>query len=122
METFATKYINVKRLDDAVVLKPHGALMGGDETDELEKLIDRFDTEGIRCMVVNLADVSMMNSLAISRLIRGHIRFSKRDARMHLCDLDTRISQIFVITKLSMVFNVYPSEERALEACRGGSE
>ena len=122
MDTYATKHMHVKRVDDAVVLKPHGALMGGDETDELEKLIEKFDNEGLRCLVVNLTDVSMMNSLSISRLIRGHIRFSKRDGKMLLSNLDTRIQNIFVITKLSMVFNTFPTEEKALQSYKEGAK
>jgi anti-anti-sigma factor len=117
METFATRHTHVKRFPAVAVLKPHGHLMGGDETNELEALIDRFDSEGVRCLVVNLVDVGMMNSLAISRLIRAHIRFSKRGARVHLCHLDSRIQNVFVIAKLSMVFNIYATEEEAIAGC-----
>jgi len=116
-QTYATAHCHVKRIDRVAVLKPHGNLMGGPETDELEKLIDEFDGQGIRCLVVNLADVAMMNSLGIGRLVSGHVKFKKRDARMNLCNLDKRIENIFVITKLSLEFNVYPSEEEAIAGC-----
>src|SRR6266704_2295554 len=107
-QTYATAHCHVKRIDRVAVLKPHGNLMGGPETDELEKLIDEFDGQGIRCLVVNLA---------IGRLVSGHVKFKKRDARMNLCNLDKRIENIFVITKLSLEFNVYPSEEEAIAGC-----
>ena len=119
METHATKHTHVRKLDGAVVIKPHGNLMGGEETDEIERLIEGFNAEKVPCLVINLVDVGMMNSLTISRLIRGHLKFSQRNARIHLCNLDKRIQNIFVIAKLSMVFNIYPSEELALQACRG---
>jgi len=117
MKTDEPKHSYVRRAEGAVVIKPHKDLMGGEETDELEKLIDDFDREGVPCLVINLFDVSMMNSLALSRLIRGHIKFTKRKARMSLCQLDARIQNILVITKLSFVFDVYPSEEKAIAAC-----
>jgi anti-anti-sigma factor len=102
-----------------VVVRPHGDLMGGDETNELERLIGEFDAAGTRCMVIDLAGVSMMNSLAISRLIRGHVRFANRKASLSLCCLEGRIQNIFVVTKLSLVMNVFADERAALEACRG---
>jgi len=33
---------------------------------------------------------------------------------MKLCSVDKRIENIFVITKLSLVFDVYPNEEQAI--------
>ena len=119
MSTFAARHTHVRKAGTAVVLKPAGDLMGGEETDELEKLIAEADEDQVPCLVINLGGVSMMNSLSISRLIRGHVRFSQRKARMSLCSLDARIQNIFVITKLSMVFNVYSDEAAALDACGG---
>jgi anti-anti-sigma factor len=121
-ETYATKYSNLRRVQGVVVLKPHGSLMGGPETDEIEKLIAQFDTERVNCLVVNLVDVSMMNSLAIGRLIGGHLAFKKRGAHMCLCQVDKRIQNIFVITKLSLEFNVYDGEEEAIAACASGED
>ena len=119
---YATRYLHVRKLDSVVVLKPHGDLIGGPETDELETLIDQFDSERAECMVINLAAVAIMNSLALSRLIRGHMRFTKRGARVHLCNLDKRIENIFVVTKLALVFPTYPNEEMAIAGCKGGPQ
>ena len=116
-QTFATRHAHVRQIDGAVILKPHGNLMGGAETDELEKLIGQFDAEDVRCLIVNLSDVGMMNSLAIGRLISGHVMFKKRGARMSLCNVDKKIENVFVVTKLSLEFNVYPGEEQAIAGC-----
>jgi anti-anti-sigma factor len=113
-QTYATRHAHVREIDGVVILKPHGNLMGGPETDELEKLISQFDAEGVRCLIVNLTDVGMMNSLAIGRLISGHVRFKRRGARMCLCNVDRKIDSVFVITKLSLEFSVYPDEGQAI--------
>ena len=120
--TYAKRHSHVREIDGVVVLKPHGNLMGGPETDELEKLIEQFESQGMRCLIVNLADVGMMNSLAIGRLISGHVRFKKRGARMCLCNVDRKIENIFVITKLSLEFHVYPGEEQAIADAALGNE
>lgn len=120
--TYATKHSHVRRIDDVVVLKPHGGLMGGEETDEIERLITEFDTDKIRCLVINLVDVDMMNSIALSRFIAAHVKFGRRGARVVLCSLDARIESIFVITKLSLVFDVYRDEALAIAACTEKAE
>ena len=113
-QIFAAKHSHVMEVDGVVVIKPHGDLTGGPETTELEKLITHFDEEGRSCLVVNLADVGMMNSLSLGRLISGHLRFKNRGARMSLCNVDRKIENVFVITKLSLEFNVYPDEKQAI--------
>jgi anti-anti-sigma factor len=120
--TQALKHSHLKRLNGTVVIKPHGDLTGGPETDELEVLVDQLDAEGVKCLVINLAAVGIMNSLALSRIIRAHIKFTKRGARVHLCHLETRIEAVFVIAKLAMLFPVYPDENAAIAACARGEE
>ena len=120
--TQALKHSHLKRLNGTAVIKPHGDLTGGPETDELETLVDQLDAEGVKCLVINLAAVSIMNSLALSRIIRAHIKFTKRGARVHLCNLETRIQAVFVIAKLSMLFPVYHDEAAAIAAAASGEE
>src|SRR6266576_1367408 len=103
----ALKHTHVKRLNGTVVIKPHGDLTGGPETDQL-------DAEGVKCLVINLAAVGIMNSLALSRIIRAHVKFTKRAARVLLCNLENRIEAVFVIAKLSMLFPVYKDEAAAI--------
>ena len=116
--TQALKHSHLKRLDGVAVIKPHGDLTGGPETDELEMLVDQLDAEDLKCLVINLSAVAIMNSLALSRLIRAHLKFTKRGARVHLCNLENRIEQVFVIAKLSLVFPSYPDEATAVAAAR----
>jgi anti-anti-sigma factor len=120
--TQALKHSHLKRLNGTVVLKPHGDLTGGPETDELETLVDQLDVEGVKCLVINLTAVAIMNSLALSRIIRAHLKFTKRGARVLLCNLENRIEAVFVIAKLSMLFPVYPNETAAIAAADGPPE
>src|SRR5262249_16205400 len=112
----ALKHTHVKRLNGTVVIKPHGDLTGGEETDELETIVDQLDAEGVKRLVMKLGGVRIMNSLALSRVIRAHIKFTKRSARVLLCNLENRIEAVFVVAKLSMLFPVFPDENAAIAA------
>ncbi len=99
---------------DIVILYPRGFLMGGAETDELHKRITELEAAGNQRLVINLADTSMMNSTAIGVFITAHKHYSQRAAKLKLCNVDSKINNVFVITRLSLVFDVYESEAAAV--------
>jgi anti-sigma B factor antagonist len=111
------QHVKVKRLDGVVVATPRGYLVGGEETDELEKVIRDLAAEGNLCLVINLGETQHINSTALGVLITGHTNYAKRQGQMKLCNVDKRIQNIFVITKLSLVFDVYDNEEKAITSC-----
>ena len=57
-----------------------------------------------------------MNSVSLGVLIAGHSNYAKRGAKMKLCAVDKKIQNIFVVTKLSLVFDVYDSEGESLKS------
>ena len=96
------------------ILTPKGYLTGGDETEELEQAIKALGDGGNKHLVINLAETQHLNSTALGVLISAHSNYVRRSGQMKLCSVDKRIENIFVITKLSLVFDVYPSEELAI--------
>jgi len=103
-----------RTVGNVVVLYPKGYLTGGEETDELEQRIKSLIESGNKHLVVNLSDTQHLNSTALGVLISAHSNYAKRGAQMKLCAVDKRIENIFVITKLSLVFDVYATEEQAI--------
>jgi len=103
-----------RQVGDVVVLMPKGYLTGGDETDELERTIKALGESGNKHLVINLAETQHLNSTALGVLISAHTNYVRRGGQMKLCGVDKRIENIFVITKLSLVFDVYPTEDQAI--------
>src|SRR5690242_15824572 len=107
-------HVKRKTLEGIEILTPRGYLVGGEETDELEKLIRDLAAAGNQHLVINLGETQHINSTALGVLITGHTNYARRGGQMKLCNVDKRIQNIFVITKLSLVFDVYESEEKAI--------
>lgn len=103
-----------RQVGNIVVLSPKGYLTGGSETDELEQTIKSLGEAGNKHLVINLAETQHLNSTALGVLISAHSNYVRRGGQMKLCSVDKRIENIFVITKLSLVFDVYPNEEQAI--------
>ena len=107
-------HVKHRTVEGIEILTPRGYLVGGEETDELEKLIRDLAAGGNQHLVINLGETQHINSTALGVLITGHTNYAKRGGQMKLCSVDKRIQNIFVITKLSLVFDVYENEEKAI--------
>jgi len=103
-----------RQVGNVVVVSPKGYLTGGDETDDLEQSIKALSEAGNKNLVINLAETQHLNSTALGVLISAHSNYVRRGGQMKLASVDKRIENIFVITKLSLVFDVFPNEERAI--------
>lgn len=106
--------LDVRTVGDVTILSPKGMLLGGKETDELQSKIKELAEAGNRKLLINLGQTTFMNSVSLGVLIGGHANYSKRDAKLKLCAVDKKIQSIFVVTKLSLVFEVFDEEAEAL--------
>lgn len=93
-----------------------GQFIGGDETDELRKILTDFAEQKQNKLVLNLEKTTYLNSTALGALIAAHANFSKRNGKIILCNVGKSIENIFVITKLTLVFPIYSSLEEAVKA------
>jgi anti-sigma B factor antagonist len=108
--------LDVRTVSDVTVLTPKGMLLGGKETDELQNKIKELTEAGNKKLLINLGNTTFMNSVSLGVLIAGHSSYAKRGAKMKLCAVDKKIQNIFVVTKLSLVFEVYDTEEESLKS------
>src|SRR5262245_45829130 len=83
---------------------PEGTLWGGDETSKLRETIDDLIQKGNMQLIINLGSVNHLNSTALGLLVSTHTNYAKRNGAVKLCNVEKRINNILVITKLSMVF------------------
>jgi anti-sigma B factor antagonist len=108
--------IESRTVDGVAVLAPKGMLLGGKETEELEQAIQSFLEGGNRKLLIDLGKVTYMNSAAIAVLLRWHVGYKNRGGEIRLCRLDGKIKQVFVLTRLVLVFPDYDTVEEALAA------
>ena len=111
-----SSHIKVSSLQDGniTVLKLKGNFVGGDETDELQSEIKKLSEAGNLKLVIDLGEVAYLNSSALGVLISAHANYTKREGKVKLCQLNKNIENLFVITKLSLIFDTYPSEMEAV--------
>jgi anti-sigma B factor antagonist len=109
--------IKTSTLEDGVgFIEASGSLIGGDETDKLRRAVGDFVERNYDKLLIDLSGVTYLNSTAIGVLVAAHTTYSKRGWRIKLCGVNKNIDSIFVITKLSLAFEVHEDREEALKA------
>jgi len=108
--------VTVRKVGEVTIVSPTGWLVGGDETDQLEDTVRELLANGNRRLIVDLGGIAMMNSLAVGALMGCRQSYRNRDCLMALCGLNRRLARMFLITQLTLVFELYETLDAALEA------
>ena len=108
--------LDVRTSGDVTIVTPKGMLLGGKETDELQGKIKELVEAGNKKLLINLGQTTFLNSVSLGVLIGAHSSYAKRGAEMKLCQVDKKIQNIFVVTKMSVVFDVFESCEEATKS------
>jgi anti-sigma B factor antagonist len=108
--------VRVEQTGEVAIVAPEGNFFGGKETDELDRALKALMASENKKMVLDLAKVSHLNSIAIGILVGAYTNYQKRGGRIILVNVDRRIQNVFVVTKLSLVFEIAESRQEALKA------
>ncbi len=100
--------------NDVVVLTISGKLMGGPDADSFQNHVDGILEQGRRKILVDLGDVSWVNSTGLGILIQGHHTVTKAGGEMKLCKASRRVESLLMVTRLNMIFENYSDEAQAL--------
>lgn len=106
-----------KQLGRVMVIACRGRIALGAEARALEGEVNRV-TLGTKSVVLNLTDVDFVDSAGLGLLAR--IQRSLRTDRgdLKICGMRESLLKVFTITHLDRVFELYDSEEQAIEAFR----
>lgn len=109
--------VKTSTLDGGIgLIEVKGSLVGGDETDKLRQAIAGFVDREYGKLLIDLSDVTYLNSTAIGVLMHGHTSYTRRNWQLKLCGINKNIDSIFVITKLSLVFDVQDTRKAAVSS------
>jgi anti-sigma B factor antagonist len=67
------------------------------------------------CALINLQEVSYMDSSGLAALVAGLNRARKHHCDVWLCSMPSQIRILFELTRLDQVFEIYPTEDAALQ-------
>jgi anti-sigma B factor antagonist len=113
--------IGVRQLNDGIVVVDcAGRIVFGEETAELRDQVKALITQGSR-IILNLADVTYIDSGGLGTLVALYTTARNAGGAVKLARLTQRVGDLLQVTKLLTVFEVYNSEEEAVQSFRAGA-
>jgi len=107
--------LQTQHAGDVVVVRCRGRIVSGDEVRFLQLELEKL-TDLTRNVVLQLADVTYVDSGGLGALVRifGVLRAERGDLK--LCQLSPFVFQVLQATNLLNVFHPYASEKEAIDA------
>ncbi len=96
--------------------------MAGDQVDEFCRRWAQALAGGARSLVINLADVTMIDSSGMGALVRCAAALSKLGGRMKLAAANDTVMQALKFTRLEKLFAFCEDEAGALAALAAAAE
>ena len=108
--------ITNREVDGVSVMALDGRIVLGEETNALREKVKGMLAEGKKKLVLNLANVSMIDSAGLGTLVSVHQSANSRGASLRLCNLGSRTNELLQMTKLVTVFQVSNTEADAIQS------
>ena len=110
------KYTSVRVGENFAVVRPENRLVGDNETDEFNAIVQQLNDEQLDFVVIDLGAIDWVNSPGLRALEEAQERFAKRGAHVFLARVSKRIHNLFIIATLSLFFDTFEKVEDAILA------
>jgi anti-sigma B factor antagonist len=111
--------IGTQRAGEVMIVNLDGQIRLGETNVDLHRTIHELVAAGERKVLLNLANVTNIDSSGLGELVASHATLEKNDGEMKLLHLTDRVSDLMMITKLLTVFDVFEDEADALASFSG---
>jgi anti-sigma B factor antagonist len=109
-------HIEVRQSDDVMILDLKGRLTAGLGDQILRDAIDELLAEGRRRILLNLSEVSFLDSAGVGELVAG-LKTSRRfQAELKLLNVGERVYSTLDMARLLPTFEIYNDESEAVRS------
>ena len=107
--------ITERRVGDVTILELHGRLVMDEDTSCSEHIDDLVRQGRIR-IILNLRDVTYIDSAGVGALIAKYVSLRRRGGDLRLVSLSDRVRRVITIAHLLQVFETFDSEDLAVRS------
>jgi anti-sigma B factor antagonist len=108
--------LNTRKVGDVTVVDVSGRITLGEGSSALRDVLRELITQGDKKILLNLSDVSYIDSSGIGELVSGFTSVSNAGGTLKLLGLTKRVKDLLQITKLYTVFDVHEEEAHAIRS------
>jgi anti-sigma B factor antagonist len=111
-----------KQIGDVSVVALKGRIVLGEGSSALRERIKSLVDDGKKKIVLNMANVTYIDSAGLGTLVAAHISVKKQGTTLLLSDLGNKFYEVLQITRLLTVFSVYATEAEAISSLKGTAQ
>jgi anti-sigma B factor antagonist len=104
----------IRPVDSVTVIDISGRITLGEGCTQLRELIRDLLSKGQKNILLNLADVTYIDSSGIGELVSGYTGVARQGGALKLLNLTKKVHDLLQITKLYTVFDVHDDEAKAV--------
>ena len=108
--------LSVRKAKDIIVIDVEGKIVLGDGDVEIKQAVDGLLLKGNKSIILNLARVSYLDSAGLGEIMRCFTTLRRDGGDFKLLSPNQRIIDLFSITKLLNVFDIYDNEPSAIKS------
>ena len=108
--------ITASDVDGVAVLALAGRIVLGEETTSLREAVKGQIAMGKTKIVLDVKDVTMIDSSGLGALIAAYSSAKQNGAAMRLCNLGTHFNELLQVTKLYTIFEISSSQADAVRS------
>ncbi|MFN7921807.1 MAG: STAS domain-containing protein [Bryobacteraceae bacterium] len=106
--------LNTRQVGDVTVVDASGRITLGEGSSDLRDQIAKLVAAGNKKVLLNMADISYIDSSGIGELVSGYTTVTNQGGKLKLLSLTKRVQDLLQITKLYTVFEVFDDEAKAV--------
>ena len=108
--------LNARHVGDVTVVDVAGRITLGEGASTLRDTVRSLASGGQKKILLNLAEVSYIDSSGIGELVSGFTSVAGQGGALKLLNLTKRVQDLLQITKLYTVFEVFDDEAKAVRS------
>jgi anti-sigma B factor antagonist len=108
--------VGERKVGGVPVVDVAGKMVATDNPGRLKDKISSLVFQGEKRIVLNLGNVSYVDSSGLGEIVACHSSATKAGAEIKLANLGNKIKDLLVMTRLLTVFDAHDTEEGALKA------
>jgi anti-sigma B factor antagonist len=112
--------LTTRTVQDILVLNCDGRIVFGEESAELRDSVKALIAQNKK-IVLNLGGVSYIDSGGLGTLVALYTTAHNSGGSIKLSNLTQRVGDLLQVTKLLTIFEVYDTEEGAIQSFRKGA-
>ena len=109
-------YMVEKEFGDVIMIDLRGRITLGPETEALRSKLKEVLSAGHQHVILNLGEVTYVDSVGLSTLISGYISTHNVGGDLKLLHLPRGVHQLLQITRLSTVFEIFDDLTAAVDS------